>query len=459
MKTNHQAPGWVMTGMLTLWLLSAIVWLLQYGEILPVEVFSFSNEYGESVSLTFSYFSCILYLLYIIYFGVVAVLSFRNGWSRLVSCGTLLIVAANIIFLIFAVSPVSVDDYYEARSFFENDLINVCAVVMEIIGILLLIWSIEVSKTVKIITAIVTIVNALLSLPIFYMSISESYPYFKVVEALIFVALIVMCNKPEKSLEPVGINKNRSTNRKRQWLVLAIVFVISLIVILLFTNTCKSDAETDLVEAIKESDGEEHAEEAAVEETGEETTVTEAFDDTGLLSLAGTVESVSYKREGADEPYMTVKFNRDGSLIVPAKTKVFRDDRNRIIKYERFVQPDSEDNFTYTFNYIGDNRYPSRYDKGDMGSNASYELTYGEDGALSTVRCGFDLEGDTDTYETTLTYAILAKDSRGNWTRRSVEEERIENYEIENALGELSPRQHVTNDSYTETRTIKYHSK
>lgn len=175
-----------------------------------------------------------------------------------------------------------------------------------------------------------------------------------------------------------------------------------------------------------------------------------------LLGLNCPVESVSYRREDSDSPYRTVKFNEDGSIAAPVKIKILRDDKNRIVKYEKYVGPDNEDNEEYAFSYKGESNKPYSYDYGNIGSNSSNVIEYDKEGNICKITTTVDHEGEDEPMEITLTYTIMKKDENGNWTRRRVDEEIIENYMVENAMGEYSPRQHVRNESYIETRTIKY---
>lgn len=180
--------------------------------------------------------------------------------------------------------------------------------------------------------------------------------------------------------------------------------------------------------------------------------------DMDLLGLSGRVESVSYTRENG-EPYLTIKFDNKGKIIPPEKVRISRDNRDRIIKYTRYIGSDSEDNYEYVLSYRDNSNRPSNYSYGSWGSTSSNKISYTDDGIVSKLETEANYEGEEDTDEIIDIYTILEKDNHGNWTRRRVEEKRIVSYMIENAMGEYSPRQHVDNETYIETRIIKYHTK
>lgn len=219
-------------------------------------------------------------------------------------------------------------------------------------------------------------------------------------------------------------------------------------------NKDATDAKPDDTALYADSD-------TIVEDNGQEVEgeVTVIYLDSEILGLSGAVESASYKRDDGVEPYLIVKFNENGSIVVPDDIKIFRDERNRITKYERYICPDHGDNEEYTFRYSGASNKPTYYGSSNMGSNSTNEIEYSKDGNISKLKTTANFEGEEEPMEITLTYTVLEKDYKGNWTRRRVYEETIENYMIENALGEYSPRQHIDNRSYVETRNIKYRVK
>lgn len=181
--------------------------------------------------------------------------------------------------------------------------------------------------------------------------------------------------------------------------------------------------------------------------------------DLGLFGLKGPVESVSYKRVDFEKPYRTVKFNADGNIIVQSNIKISRDGNDRIVSYAQCVSPDSEDNYEYTIKYEGAANNPLSYNVSSNGGHDSVNFKYDKEGNLIQSRTESGFEGTEDTNETIREYTILSADEYGNWTKRKVEEEIIENYMVENAMGEYSPRQNVRNESYVETRTIEYRNK
>lgn len=458
MTTSKEAPRWVMTGLLILCLLSAVSGIFSFLGVLPSELISFSNEYGERVTLAFSFISCFILILYIVYFTTVAVFSIRKDWNKIVLVSALLLIVANVILLIDAIRVTWITNMQEARNYMDSSLIcGLIATCLNVAGTLILTWCVRVSKAVKVTFSILTVFFGLMVIPGIYLSVIQIYPYLLLAESMVLWALTVMSTlNSTMSWTKADMPKERKVSIIVQ--IVAAIALAAIAIIFISENqltTHYAHPDTELHEGF-ECDG--NIEDSA-EAAPQEVISMETVHDPSLLGLTGPVESVVYKREGSDEPYLTAKFDENGAVIASADIKIFRDDRNRITKYEQYVAPDSENNYEYTFSYNGDDCKPSRYCYGSYGSNSINNIAYGNDGTISKVELEADYEGEENTYEISRTYTILARDSHGNWTRRRVEEETIENYTIENALGEYSPRQHVENETYTETRTIKYHDK
>lgn len=178
-----------------------------------------------------------------------------------------------------------------------------------------------------------------------------------------------------------------------------------------------------------------------------------------MFGLDAPAEKVTFKYKDAEEPYITVEFDEQGMIKVPSDIKIKRDKLGRIIKYEKFVGHDSEDNFEYTFSYVKDSSKLAGYTSGSIGGYSETTFYYDSNGNLTGGKTDSCFEGEEETYEDTNKYTIRKRDSQGNWTERVAETESIENYEVENAMGEYSPRQHVENRTSTVIRSITYPEK
>lgn len=178
-----------------------------------------------------------------------------------------------------------------------------------------------------------------------------------------------------------------------------------------------------------------------------------------MCGLDAPAEKVTFKYKDSDEPYFIIEFDDQGMIKVPSDIKIKRDNLGRIIKYEKFVGLDSEDNFEYTFSYVKDSSKLAGYTASSIGGYSETTFTYDSKGNLTGSKRDSCFEGDEETFEDTDIYTIKKRDSRGNWTERVAQTESIENYEVENAMGEYSPRQHVENRTSTVIRTITYPEK
>lgn len=256
----------------------------------------------------------------------------------------------------------------------------------------------------------------------------------------------------DEEQEPV----NGGNNKNVLYWILGIIGCLILVPSVIFglVAAFSGDKTSD---DVSDEFSEEYVEEVVVEQIPEEEFVTDT-PDLQMFGLKGAVESVSYQNEDSDKPYLTVKFDDKGCIVVPDGVQVERDSSGRLTKYYKFVGNDSEDNFTYEISYKGDEMTPSGYTDSDMGHAFEYKLKF-INGVLKEQSETESYEGDDESSSAEIKYTILKTDSEGNWISRKRSGERYINYVTESSDGEYLPRQHTLEIEEIQNRVIKYRKK
>jgi hypothetical protein len=156
-----------------------------------------------------------------------------------------------------------------------------------------------------------------------------------------------------------------------------------------------------------------------------------------IEDLKGNVAKVEYVNEYG---YIDNEksFNQQG-YIIPQGIVIKRDEWNRIVSIKTSADSDWEYEETYT------------YDANGRLTNKEYEdgcticsYTYYYDNTDSVIRVVNEGENDDSEYTITTEYLIMARDNKGNWTKRSVKSTTV-------CYGEVTDQ-----DTTIETRRITY---
>lgn len=204
MKQLQKAPNWAMVGVLALIILTSIPSLLLLTGIIIPETISFSNEYGESASVSVPIGLWIVNIIAIIYFIAITVLAFAKNWRKAVAIGAICLICANIAGVIPPIIYGAASSYEELRSAFELVRpLSYIEIMLYILGSLLITFNTSISNMTKILFAIFIVIFSLIFLipfpPSVFAYISNTLSIIKPLFAVVLLYLCVTSRQSQKT--------------------------------------------------------------------------------------------------------------------------------------------------------------------------------------------------------------------------------------------------------------------
>lgn len=179
MKKKEKAPSWAVLGILILYLLFSVIEFLGYLNIIHVNHVHFDNEFGEYCELGYYNFWCLLNVIVILFYGLIAISSVWRKWKIAVTIGASLIVCYYIINTITFLLELSATNYHELNSYMKIIIpMNRFLVITNIVGILLIVWNTRVSKVVMI---------SITSYELLIFILGSVSPYFKYIDFSLYL--------------------------------------------------------------------------------------------------------------------------------------------------------------------------------------------------------------------------------------------------------------------------------
>lgn len=193
MTKRENAPGWVVLGILILYIFFSIIGFLGFLDLIHINMVEFHCEYRGSASYGYYSFWWFNYALTLLFYGWIAIVSIIRKWKVGMIVGSLILVGCNIIGLISFLFELSSSNYYELASYLDIIIpMNRFLTILNIVGILLMVWNTSVSKVVKVsITAYELLVGILGYISLYFHELDFNL-YLTVGKPLISIALLVI---------------------------------------------------------------------------------------------------------------------------------------------------------------------------------------------------------------------------------------------------------------------------
>lgn len=200
MRQTQKAPSWVMVGILAIIVLFTIPNIMLIAGLIAPDTISFSNEYGENVSSSSVSGGWMLYIIAILFYSFVTVLTFIKGWSKTVTVGAACLIFAQLIGLYLVTLCGNVSSYEELRYATEvQGILGYVETLIYITGYLLITFNSEISKLTKILFTVFILVFCLLNFIMTFFYVPAIADILPMARAICALALIYPCValKPE----------------------------------------------------------------------------------------------------------------------------------------------------------------------------------------------------------------------------------------------------------------------
>lgn len=161
----EKAPRWIITGILLIIILSGVINLLGPVGLIPAKCVSFSNGYGEERSASFSPLVFVSMSVSLIYSVSVAILALVRKWGAAIVVGALCLIVSALIDIWGIAGLLSIGSLDDLNAHLQNRIVwDIVGNLLDVIGCLILAFSCNIARFVKILFVAFVILFSLIGL-------------------------------------------------------------------------------------------------------------------------------------------------------------------------------------------------------------------------------------------------------------------------------------------------------
>lgn len=161
----EKAPRWIITGILLIIILSGVINMLGMAGLTPIKYVSFSNGYGEERTVSFNPLILVSMSVSLIYSVTVAILALVRKWQSAIVAGALCLIVCTLIDIWGIAGLLSIGSLDDLNAHLQNRIVwDIVGNLLDVIGCLILAFSCNIARFVKILFVAFVILFSLIGL-------------------------------------------------------------------------------------------------------------------------------------------------------------------------------------------------------------------------------------------------------------------------------------------------------
>lgn len=161
----EKAPRWIITGILLIIILSGVINMLGMAGLIPAKYVSFSNGYGEERTVSFNPLILVSMSVSLIYSVTVAILALVRKWRSAIVAGALCLIVCTLIEIWGIAGLLSTGSLDDLNACMQNSIVwDIVGNLLDAIGCLILAFSCNIARFVKILFVAFVILFSLIGL-------------------------------------------------------------------------------------------------------------------------------------------------------------------------------------------------------------------------------------------------------------------------------------------------------